>query len=100
MDGTIWKLATSSKKNTGRATRKIDDLVLLLGAEDVKASKQVYVEFASDDADPVKLALYKRRGLAKDVGVPDYGSGSHRIVLGGTTGPSPTRTGSPGSPRR
>ncbi|MER7779694.1 glyoxalase [Streptomyces sp. NPDC096191] len=99
-DGTIWKVATSSKKDTGPATRKIDDLVLLLGAEDVKASKQFYVErgltvaksfggkyveFASDDS-PVKLALYKRRGLAKDVGVPEDGSGSHRIVLGGTTG--------------
>ncbi|MER6983914.1 glyoxalase [Streptomyces carpinensis] len=100
-DGTIWKIATSSKKNTGPATRKIDQLVLLLGVEDVKASKQFYVEqglsvaksfggkyveFASDDATPVKLALYKRRGLAKDVGVPEDGSGSHRIVLGGTTG--------------
>ncbi|MFD4971260.1 glyoxalase [Streptomyces sp. NPDC058424] len=100
-DGTIWKVATSSKKNTGPATRKIDDLVLLLGAEDVKASKQFYVEqgltvaksfggkyveFASDDSSPVKLALYKRRGLAKDVGVPEDGSGSHRVVLNGTTG--------------
>ncbi|MER6921273.1 glyoxalase [Streptomyces spiralis] len=100
-DGTIWKLATSSKKNTGPATRKIDQLVLLLGVEDVKASKQFYVEqglsvaksfggkyveFASADDAPVKLALYKRRGLAKDVGVSEDGSGSHRIVLGGTTG--------------
>ncbi|AQS71717.1 hypothetical protein [Streptomyces pactum] len=100
-DGTIWKVATSSKKNTGPATRKVDDLVLLLGAEDVKASKQFYVEqgltvaksfggkyveFASEDSSPVKLALYKRRGLAKDVGVTEDGSGSHRIVLGGTTG--------------
>jgi predicted lactoylglutathione lyase len=100
-DGTIWKMATSSKKNTGPATRKVDDLVLLLGAEDVKASKQFYVEqglsvaksfggkyveFASGDDAPVKLALYKRRGLAKDVGVAEEGSGSHRIVLGGTAG--------------
>ncbi|MFE5262831.1 glyoxalase [Streptomyces coelicoflavus] len=100
-DGTIWKLATSAKKNTGPATRKIDALVLLLGAEDVKASKQFYVErgltvaksfggkyveFASDDSDLVKLALYKRRGLAKDVGVPEEGDGSHRVVLGGTSG--------------
>ncbi|TQJ92856.1 glyoxalase [Streptomyces sp. SLBN-31] len=100
-DGTIWKMATSSKKNTGPATRKVDDLVLLLGAEDVKASKQFYVEqglsvaksfggkyveFAAGDDAPVKLALYKRKGLAKDVGVPEEGSGSHRIVLGGTAG--------------
>ncbi|MEU8654506.1 glyoxalase [Streptomyces sp. NPDC048737] len=100
-DGTIWKMATSSKKNTGPANRKVDELVLLLGVEDVKASKQFYVgqglsvaksfggkyvEFASDDAAPVKLALYKRRGLAKDVGVPEEGSGSHRVVLGSTAG--------------
>ncbi|MCL6672764.1 MULTISPECIES: glyoxalase [Streptomyces] len=100
-DGTIWKMATSSKKNTGPATRTVDDLVLLLGAEDVKASKHFYVEqglsvaksfggkyveFAAGDDAPVKLALYKRRGLAKDVGVPEEGSGSHRIVLGGTSG--------------
>jgi predicted lactoylglutathione lyase len=100
-DGTIWKIATSSKKNTGPATRTIDQLVLLLGVADVKASKQFYVEqglsvaksfggkyveFASDESSPVKLALYKRRGLAKDVGVSEDGSGSHRIVLGGTTG--------------
>ncbi|MFI8233783.1 glyoxalase [Streptomyces sp. NPDC085900] len=100
-DGTIWKMATSAKKNTGPATRTVDDLVLLLGAEDVKASKQFYVEqglsvaksfggkyveFAAGDDAPVKLALYKRRGLAKDVGVPEEGSGSHRIVLGGTAG--------------
>ncbi|MEV8309169.1 glyoxalase [Streptomyces flavidovirens] len=101
-DGTIWKVATSSKKDTGPATREIDDLVLLLGVEDVKASKQFYVEqgltvgksfggkyveFAADGSSPVKLALYKRRGLAKDVGVPADGTGSHRIVLGSTAGP-------------
>ncbi|WP_431964244.1 glyoxalase [Actinacidiphila sp. bgisy160] len=101
-DGTIWKVATSAKKDTGPATREIDEIVLLLGVEDVKASKQFYVsrgltvaksfggkyaEFASDESSPVKLALYKRRGLAKDLGVPADGSGSHRIVLGGTTGP-------------
>jgi predicted lactoylglutathione lyase len=101
-DGTIWKVATSAKKDTGPATREIDEIVLLLGAEDVKASKQFYlgqglavaksfggkyVEFAADESSPVKLALYKRRGLAKDVGVPADGTGSHRIVLGSTAGP-------------
>src|SRR5436305_12263919 len=30
-DGTIWKVATSSKKNTGPATRQIDEIVLLMG---------------------------------------------------------------------
>ncbi|GGJ40040.1 glyoxalase [Streptomyces brasiliensis] len=101
-DGTIWKVATSAKKDTGPATREIDEVVLLLGVEDVKATKQFYVgrgltvarsfggkyaEFASGESSPVKLALYKRRGLAKDLGIPADGTGSHRIVLGTTAGP-------------
>jgi predicted lactoylglutathione lyase len=101
-DGTIWKVATSAKKDTGPATREIDEMVLLLGVEDVKASKQFYVdrgltvaksfggkyaEFASGESSPVKLALYKRGGLAKDLGVAADGSGSHGIVLGSTADP-------------
>ncbi|MEU6220814.1 glyoxalase [Streptomyces sp. NPDC047022] len=101
-DGTIWKVATSAKKDTGPATGEIDEIVLLLGVEDVKASKQFYVgrgltvarsfggkyaEFNPGESSPVKLALYKRRGLAKDLGVPADGAGSHRIVLGSTAGP-------------
>ncbi|CAL9662562.1 hypothetical protein SUDANB145_07053 [Streptomyces sp. enrichment culture] len=101
-DGTIWKIATSSKKNTGPASREIGALVLLLGVEDVKASKRFYVErgltvaksfggkyveFAAGESSPVQLALYKRRGLAKILGVPEDGTGSHRIVLGGTGEP-------------
>ena len=43
-DGAIWKVATSNKKDTGPATRDIDRIVLLLGAADVAASKQFYVE--------------------------------------------------------
>ncbi|WP_371518175.1 glyoxalase [Kitasatospora sp. NBC_01300] len=99
-DGTIWKIATSAKKDTGPATRHIDQLVLLLGVADVSASKRfyvdrgltvaksfgpVYVEFATGSG-PVKLALYKRRALAKDAGVSPDGSGSHRLVIGGTAG--------------
>ncbi|MCI3935227.1 glyoxalase [Streptomyces sp. AN091965] len=98
-DGTIWKIATSAKKDTGPDTRAIDEVVLLLGVESVKATKQFYaergltvaksvggkyVEFAAGQSSPVKLALYKRRALAKDLGVPVDGSGSHRVVLGGT----------------
>ncbi|MFI6985464.1 glyoxalase [Embleya sp. NPDC050154] len=100
-DGTIWKIATSAKKDTGPATREIDEVVLLIGVEDVKATKQFYVgrgmtvaksfggkyaEFAPGQSSPVKLALYKRRALAKDLGVPADGTGSHRIVLGSTAG--------------
>lgn len=96
-DGTIWKAATTARKDAGPAGKEFGQIVLLLGVEDVKASKQFYVEqglsvgksfggkyveFASGES-AVKLALYKRRGLAKDVGVDADGSGSHRIVLGG-----------------
>jgi catechol 2,3-dioxygenase-like lactoylglutathione lyase family enzyme len=98
-EGTIWKVATSAKKNSGPATREIDQVVLLLGTEDIAASKRFYVErgmevarsfgrkyveFAGDSA-PVKLALYGRRALAKDAGVDAEGSGSHRIVIGNGT---------------
>lgn len=44
-----------------------------------------YVEFATASS-PVKLALYGRRALAKDVGVPVDGTGSHRLMLGGDAG--------------
>jgi predicted lactoylglutathione lyase len=100
-DGTIWKLATSAKKNTGPATRKIDAVVLLLGVADVAASKKfyverglavgksfgkMYVEFEAGSS-PVKLALYRRKALAKDAGVAPEGSGSHRIAVGGAAEP-------------
>ena len=100
-DGTIWKIATSKKKNSGPATREIDKLVLLLGAEDVPASKRFYVDHglsvarsfgrkyvefeASSGA--VTLGLYGRRALAKDAGVAQDGSGSHRLAIGSDAGP-------------
>ncbi|GAB2647184.1 glyoxalase [Prescottella soli] len=99
-DGALWKVATSSKKNTGPAVREFDDLVLLLGVSDVKASKQFYVEHGlevaksfgrkyvefANPSTKVKLALYGRRALAKDAGVPEDGTGSHRIVVGSDAG--------------
>ena len=99
-DGTIWKVATSAKKDTGPATRQFDQIVLLLGAADVAESKRFYVdhglavakgfgrkyvEFASDSS-PVKLALYSRRALSKDAGVSPDGTGSHRLTIGGDAG--------------
>ncbi len=99
-DGTIWKVATSAKKDKGPATREFDDLVLLLGVDDVKASKQFYVgrglavaksfgskyvEFDTPGS-ALKLALYGRRAAAKDAGVAPEGSGSHRIVIGSGAG--------------
>ena len=43
-DGTIWKVATSTKKDSAPATRAFDQLVLLLGVSDVAASKRFYVD--------------------------------------------------------
>ena len=97
-DGTIWKVATSSKKDTGPATRQIDEIVLLLGVADIAASKRFYVDrglavaksfgrkYVQFATEHVKLALYGRRALAKDAGVPPDGTGSHRIVIGGDAG--------------
>ena len=99
-DGTIWKIATSSKKETGPPTRAVDEVVLLLGVEDVKATKQFYVDrglavgksFGSKYVEfetpgsALKLALYTRRAAAKDAGVDPEGSGSHRIVVHGDGG--------------
>jgi hypothetical protein len=99
-DGTIWKVATSKKKNTGPATREIDRIVLLLGAADVAASKRFYLErgltvarsfgrkYVEFDmpSGAVALGLYGRRALAKDAGVAPDGSGSHRLIIGGDAG--------------
>jgi catechol 2,3-dioxygenase-like lactoylglutathione lyase family enzyme len=100
-DGTIWKVATSAKKDGGPVTRQVDEIVLLLGATDVGASKQfyldrglavakslprVYVQFDMPSS-PIKLALYRHRALAKDAGVPPDGSGSHRLGIESDAGP-------------
>jgi uncharacterized glyoxalase superfamily protein PhnB len=100
-DGAIWKIATSSKKNTGPATRDVDDFVLLLGVENVKATRQFYLDrglavaksFGSKyvqfdtPSSPVGLALYSRRAAAKDASISPEGTGSHRIVIGSDAGP-------------
>lgn len=100
-DGTIWKVATSAKKDTGPDTRQVDQIALLLGAADVAASKRFYaghglavaksfgrkyVEFSAPPS-AVKLALYGRRALAKDAGVAVDGTGSHRLMIDSDTGP-------------
>jgi catechol 2,3-dioxygenase-like lactoylglutathione lyase family enzyme len=99
--GAIWKVATSSKKDTGPATREVGDFVLLLGVENVKAAKRFYldrglavaksfgskyVEFDTPSS-PVRLALYSRHAAAKDAGISPEGTGSHRIVIGSDSGP-------------
>ncbi|MGP3921207.1 glyoxalase [Nonomuraea sp. 10N515B] len=100
-DGTICKIATSKKKDTGPAALHLDQVALLLGVADVKASKRFYadrglavgksfggkyVEFDTPSS-AVTLALYPRRALAKDTGVSEEGTGSHRIVFGSDADP-------------
>ncbi len=92
-DGTVWKLAASSKKNTGPGAATFEHLVLLLGVADVKATKQFYVDrgfevqksfggkYAELVSEPVNLALYPRKAAAKDAGVDPAGSGSHRLAI-------------------
>jgi predicted lactoylglutathione lyase len=100
-DGTVWQIASSSKKNSGPDSRQIDEIVVLLGVTDMAASKQFYVErglrvaksfgskYVEFDASssPVKLSLYGRRGLAKVAGVPPEGTGSSRLALACDAGP-------------
>ena len=100
-DGAIWTIATSSKKETGADTRQIDDVVLLLGVDDVKASKQFYVdhgleveksfggkyvEFKSSSG-AIGFSLYPRKAAAKNAGVSPDGTGSHRIAINADVGP-------------
>ena len=98
-DGAIWKVATSAKKDTRPAGREIDSIVLLLGADDVSATKRFYterglavgksfgsyVDFAMPSS-PIGLGLYKRRALAKTAGVSEEGSGSHRLQVNSDAG--------------
>ena len=98
-DGAIWTLATSAKKDSGPASRDIDSIVLLLGADDVGGSKRFYVDrglavaksfgsyvdFATP-ASPIGLGLYKRRALAKSAGIAAEGTGSHRIQVNADAG--------------
>lgn len=100
-DGSIWKVATAAKKDSGAATGRIDTMVLLLGAGDVLASKRFYVEHGftvaksfgrkyvefDTQASAIKLALYGRRALAKDAGVAADGAGSHRLAIDTDAGP-------------
>jgi predicted lactoylglutathione lyase len=99
-DGAIWKFASSSKKDAGPARQEYDHLVLLLGVEDVKATKQFYVDHGLEVgksfgskyvefvvSEPgIQLSLYSRRAAAKDAGVDAEGTGSHRISVVGDAG--------------
>ncbi|MBF0671769.1 MAG: glyoxalase [Salinibacterium sp.] len=94
-DGTIVTLASESKKSTGPVTRAISSVVLQLGVADVAASKQFYEskgftvaksygrKYAELDTGRVSLTLNRRRDLAKNAGVAEDGTGSHRILIAG-----------------
>ncbi|MEU5877252.1 glyoxalase [Spirillospora sp. NPDC047279] len=100
-DGTVWTVASSSKKDKEPASRKIDEVVLQLGVEDVGASKRFYVDRGLEvtksyggkyvefgpASSPVKLTLYKRKALAKVAGIDPDGTGSHRLMIGSGAGP-------------
>ncbi|BCW47426.1 glyoxalase [Arthrobacter sp. StoSoilB5] len=97
-DGTIWTVASSSKKDTGPANLQIDAMVLQLGVADVAASKQFYLDrgltlaksfgsrYVEFDTGPIKLTLNKRAALAKTAGVSADGTGSHRLLISGDAG--------------
>ena len=100
-DGTIWKVATSEKKDTGPATRQVDDIVLLLGVADVSASKQFYVgrglvvaqsfgrKYVEFDAPAgtVKFALYGRRPWPGTPGSPRRAPDRTGSSITGAAGP-------------
>lgn len=98
-DGVVWKLATTSKKEKGLPARQIEDVVLLLGASDLGASKKFYVgrglevkrsfpgRYAEFNSGAVKLALYPGRdGVAKEAGVSPDGDGPHGITVNSDAG--------------
>ena len=97
-DGTIWTVASSSKKDSGPANLQIDAMVLQLGVADVAASKQFYLDrgltlaksfgsrYVEFDTGPIKLTLNKRSALAKTAGVSPDGTGSHHLLISGDAG--------------
>lgn len=92
-EGTAWQIASANKTATGPATGRVERVVLLLGVDDVKASKAFYQrqgvvvaksfgsKYVEFDSGAIKLALYKRAALAKQVGIDAAGAGSHRLAV-------------------
>jgi len=97
-EGTIWTVASASKKDNGPATGQIEAIVLQLGVADVAASKQFYVDhgltatksfgsrYVEFDTGAIKLTLNKRASLAKTAGVSPDPTASHRLVIGSDAG--------------
>lgn len=97
-DGTVWTVASESKKNTAAATRRIEDVVVQLGVQDTAASKAFYVERGLEVAKsygrryveftpgPVTLTLNRRGDVAKTAGVSPEGSGTPGLTFHGDVG--------------
>lgn len=97
--GVLWNIATSAKKDTGPATREVEQIVLLLGASDVRASRAFYtehgfevrkgfggyVDFRTPEGS-IGLGLYRRAALAKSAGVAAEGTGEPCITVHGSLG--------------
>jgi hypothetical protein len=64
----------------GRGSERQQTFYVDRGLAVARSFGSKYVEFAGT-SDAVKLALYKRRALAKDAGVSPEGSGSHRLTI-------------------
>ncbi|WP_308798955.1 VOC family protein [Agromyces silvae] len=96
-DGSIWKLASSTNADTGRAAAgpRPSETTLILGVADPVASKRFYealglttdrdygrkyLDFHPAAGAP-RLCLMERAVLAKDTGVDPEGSGFSRMVL-------------------
>jgi hypothetical protein len=92
-DGTVWTVASESKKNTAATTGRVEDVVVQLGVEDPASSKALYVERGLEVAKsygrryvefapgPVTLTLNRRGDVAKAAGVSPEGSGTPGLTL-------------------
>src|SRR6185312_3597747 len=89
-DGTIWKIATSAKKDTGPATRQIDQIVLLLGTADVTASKRFYVDHGLAVAKSFGRK-YVESAQAGPLRAPCPGQGRRRCARGHRIAPAHDR---------
>lgn len=104
-DGTVWKFAAPTKKDTGRAENppRPTEIVAILGAAEPKASKKFYEslgmtaerdygnKFVDFEFVPgsFRLGLMPHRDLVKDAGLASTESGSRRAILTHRAG-SPT----------
>jgi hypothetical protein len=110
-DETIWKVATSSKKDTGLATRQIDEIVLLLGVADVpQASGSTSTaawrwrgaSAASTSSSPRHTSRWRSTGAARwarTPAPPRTAPARTESPLAAMPAPLLTRTGSRGSGR-